>query len=65
LTLLSQHLSHFECDNDIGDVKTLFMSIFLGINMMHFTYVIPTDVFLFSALTLLVGRQEEHLVCKN
>jgi len=58
-------LSHFECDNDIGDVKTLFTSNFLGISMMHFTCVIETGLFLFSALTLLFGRQEEHLACKN
>jgi len=31
-----------------------------------FTYVVdPSVLFAFSALTLLVGRQEGHLACKN
>ena len=30
-----------------------------------FTLLCITEQIAFSALTLLVGRQEEHLVCKN
>jgi len=30
-----------------------------------FVIILPSTLFAFSVLTLLVGHQEEHLVCKN
>ena len=63
-----------QCVNLLSD-GVLFLVIFLRVNKLLILYLVivtvsvsvflPSVLFAFSALTLLVGRQEGHPACKN